>query len=389
MTNTVIAGATRTPIGRAFKGSLADCRPDDLGALAVRSLLDQVPAVDPADIDDVICGAASEAGPQNMNLGRVIGQLAGLPVSVPGTTVNRFCSSSLQAIRMAHHAIAAGEGHTFVAAGVECVSVTTGRGWDPERDANPRFTDPDRTDFVNDLYIPMGLTAENVAEQWGIPRERMDELALRSHQRALRSQENGYYAREITPVALPDGRVIDKDDGPRRATSLEALAGLAPAFREDGTVTAGNACPLSDGAAAVLVVSEERAAELGLQPMARILASAVTGVAPEIMGVGPIEAVRKVLAASGLSISDIDVFELNEAFASQVLAVCDELGVDIDRQLNPHGGSIALGHPFGMTGARIMTTLLNGLRETDGTYGIETMCVGGGQGMAMLVERLN
>jgi acetyl-CoA C-acetyltransferase len=389
MTNTVIAGATRTPIGRAFKGSLADCRPDDLGALAVRSLLEQVPAVDPADIDDVICGAASEAGQQNMNLGRVIGQLAGLPVSVPGTTVNRFCSSSLQAIRMAHHAIAAGEGHTFVAAGVESVSATTGRGWDPERDANPRFTDRDRTDFVNDLYIPMGLTAENVAQQWGIPRERMDELALRSHQRALRSQQNGYYAREITPVGLPDGRVVDKDDGPRPATSLEALAGLAPAFREDGTVTAGNACPLSDGSAAVLVVSEERAAELGLQPMARILASAVTGVAPEIMGVGPIEAVRKVLAASGLSISDIDVFELNEAFASQVLAVCDELGVDIDRQLNPHGGSIALGHPFGMTGARIMTTLLNGLRETDGTYGIETMCVGGGQGMAMLVERLN
>jgi acetyl-CoA C-acetyltransferase len=389
MTNTVIVGATRTPVGRAFKGSLANSRPDDLGALAVRSLLDQVAAVDPGDIDDVICGAASEAGQQNMNLGRVIGQLAGLPVSVPGTTVNRFCSSSLQAIRMAHHAIAAGEGHTFVAAGVECVSATTGRGWDPQRDENPRFTDRDRPDFVNDLYIPMGVTAENVAQRWGIDRERMDELALRSHQRALRSQDNGYYAREITPVPLPDGRVLDKDDGPRANTSLEALAALAPAFHEGGTVTAGNACPLSDGAAAVLVMSEDRAAELGIQPMARILASAVTGVEPEIMGVGPIEAVRKVLAASGLSITDIDVFELNEAFASQVLAVCDELGVDTDRQLNPHGGSIALGHPFGMTGARIMTTLLNGLRETDGTYGIETMCVGGGQGMAMLVERLS
>jgi acetyl-CoA C-acetyltransferase len=290
---------------------------------------------------------------------------------------------------MAHHAIAAGEGHTFVAVGVECVSATTGRGWDPQRDENPRFTDRDRPDFVNDLYIPMGVTAENVAQEWGIDRERMDELALRSHQRALRSQDNGYYAREITPVPLPDGRVLDKDDGPRANTSLEALAALAPAFREGGTVTAGNACPLSDGAAAVLVMSEDRAAELGIQPMARILASAVTGVEPEIMGVGPIEAVRKVLAASGLSIADIDVFELNEAFASQVLAVCDELGVDTDRQLNPHGGSIALGHPFGMTGARIMTTLLNGLRETDGTYGIETMCVGGGQGMAMLVERLS
>jgi acetyl-CoA C-acetyltransferase len=388
MPHSVIVHATRTPIGRAFKGSLAEARPDDLGALVVRSLLDGVDGLDPADVQDVICGSASEAGPQYMNLGRVIGQLAGLPDSVPGVTVNRFCSSSLQAIRMAHHAIAAGEGHTYVAAGVESVSATAGRAWDPERDAHPRFTDPQRLDYVNDLYIPMGETAENVGERWKVPRERMDELALRSHQRAVESQRRGVFEREITPVPVPGGDPVTADDGPRADTSLQVLASLRPAFREDGAVTAGNACPLSDGAAAVLVMSDDRARDLGIEPRARILASAVSGVAPEIMGVGPIEAVRAVLAATGMTISDIDVFELNEAFASQVLAVCDELGVDIEEQLNPLGGSIALGHPFGMTGARIMTTLLNGLRETDGTYGIETMCVAGGQGMAMLVERL-
>jgi acetyl-CoA C-acetyltransferase len=389
MPHSVIVHATRTPIGRAFKGSLAGTRPDDLGGLVVRSLLDSVEGLDRADVQDVICGSASEAGPQNMNLGRVIGQLAGLPDSVPGVTVNRFCSSSLQAIRMAHHAIAAGEGHTYVAAGVESVSATTGRGWDPERDRNERFTEPRRPDYVNDLYIPMGQTAEVVAERWSITRERMDELALLSHQRAVDSQERGVFEREITPVPMNGSDPITADDGPRPDTSLEVLSSLRPAFSEDGRVTAGNACPLSDGAAAVLVMSEDRARDLGLRPLARILASAVTGVAPEVMGVGPIEAVRTVLTATGMTIPDIDVFELNEAFASQVLAVCDELGVDVEEQLNPLGGSIALGHPFGMTGARIMTTLLNGLRETDGTYGIETMCVAGGQGMAMLVERLN
>jgi acetyl-CoA C-acetyltransferase len=384
----VIVAATRTPIGRAFKGSLAAVRPDDLAAHAVRALLAQVDALDPGDVDDVICGAASGAGEQGMNLGRVAGQLAGLPPTVPGTTVNRFCASSLQAIRMAHHAIAAGEGDVYVAAGVESVSRTAGRGWSDD-DRHPRFVDPQLAGYVNDLYIPMGMTAENVAAEWGVPRERMDELALRSHRRALAARDAGVFAREIAPVTLPDGTVVSDDDGPRADTSLERLAALEPAFREGGSVTAGNACPLSDGAAAVLVMSEAKAAELGVVPLVRIVASAVSGVEPEIMGVGPIGAVRRVLRAAGMEIGDIDVVELNEAFAAQVLPVCDELGVDIDAQLNPHGGAIALGHPFGMTGARIMTALINDLRTVDGTIGLETMCVGGGQGMAMIVERMS
>jgi acetyl-CoA C-acetyltransferase len=350
----VIVAATRTPIGRAFKGSLAGVRPDDLAAHAVRALLNQVPQLDPAEIDDVICGAASGAGEQGMNLGRVAGQLAGLPPTVPGMTVNRFCASSLQAIRLAHHAIAAGEGDVFVAAGVESVSRTAGRGWRDD-DRHPRFADPGQPDYVNDLYIPMGHTAENVASDWGVPRARMDELALRSHRRAVAAQEAGVFAREIAPVTLPDGTVVADDDGPRADTSLERLAELKPAFREGGSVTAGNSCPLSDGAAAVLVMSESAAERLGIDPMVRIIASAVSGVEPEVMGVGPIEASRRALRAAGMQISDVDVVELNEAFAAQVLPVCDELRVDIDAQLNPHGGAIALGHPFGMTGARIMT----------------------------------
>jgi acetyl-CoA C-acetyltransferase len=383
----VIVETARSPIGKAFKGSLIDVRPDDLAGTIVRALLGKVPQLDPGEIDDLICGAASEGGEQAMNLGRLVGALGGLPDSVPGTTVNRFCASSLQAIRIAYHAIVAGEGQAFVAAGVESVSRVAGRDF-TEDDKNPRFVDTSRVDYVNDMYIPMGLTAENVAERWGIERRAMDEFAVRSHERALAAQASGFFDAEITPVTLPDGREVTSDDCPRPGTSLERLSELKPAFKEDGLVTAGNSCPLNDGAAAVLVMAEERASELGLKPRARIIASAVTGLAPEIMGVGPIDAVRKVLAAAKMSISDVDIVELNEAFAAQVLAVCAELDIDIDRQLNPFGGAIALGHPFGMTGARIMTTLIHGLEQRDQTIGLETMCIGGGQGMAMLIERV-
>jgi acetyl-CoA C-acetyltransferase len=383
----VIVETARSPIGRAFKGSLIDVRPDDLAGSIVRALLEKVPQLDGGEIDDLICGAASEGGEQAMNLGRLVGALGGLPDSVPGTTVNRFCASSLQAIRIAYHAIVAGEGQAFVAAGVESVSRVAGRDFTDD-DKNPRFVDTTRVDYVNDMYISMGLTAENVAERWGIERTAMDEFAVRSHERALAAQASGFFDAEITPVTLPDGRVATSDDCPRPGTSLERLSELKPAFKPDGRVTAGNSCPLNDGAAAVLVMEEERARELELKPRARIIASAVTGLAPEIMGVGPIDAVRKVLAAAKMSISDVDIVELNEAFAAQVLAVCAELDIDIDRQLNPYGGAIALGHPFGMTGARIMTTLIHGLEERDQTIGLETMCIGGGQGMAMLIERV-
>ena len=388
MPEAVIVATARTPIGRAFKGSLKDYRADDMGGFIVAELLKKVPAVDSATVDDVIIGAANHAGEQSMNLARNVGALAGLPDTVPGTTVNRFCASSLQSIRMAFHAIKAGEGECYVAGGLESVSRTGGKGFDKE-DTNPRFMDESRSDFVNHMYIPMGFTAENVAEKYGISRERMDEYAVISQNRAVEAQKNGFFDREITPVTLPDGTVVDKDDGPRPGTTIEKLAQLQPAFKPDGTVTAGNACPLNDGAAAVLVMSMERAQSLGLTPLARLVGSAVSGLAPEIMGVGPIEAVRKVLAATGMTIGDIDVVELNEAFAAQVLPVCDELGIDIEGQLNPHGGAIALGHPFGQTGARIMTTLINDLQTLDKTYGLETMCVGGGQGMAMIVERLS
>ena len=387
MPEAVIVAATRTPIGRAFKGSLVDARPDDMGGFIVKSLLEKVPDVDPASIEDVICGAANGAGEQSMNLGRQVALLAGLPDTVPGTTVNRFCASSLQSIRMAFHAIKAGEGDTYVAAGVESVSRTGGRGFEKD-DMNPRFL-PGKDDFINLAYIPMGMTAENVAEKYDVSRERMDEFAKLSQDRAVAAQANGIFDAEITPYTLPDGTVVSKDDCPRDGTTVEKLASLKPAFKEDGRVTAGNACPLNDGAAAVLVMSEDKANALGLTPLARIIASSVSGLAPEIMGVGPIEAVRKVLAQAGMTINDIDVVELNEAFAAQVLPICDELKISIEDQLNPHGGAIALGHPFGQTGARIMTTLLNDLKTMDKTFGIETMCVGGGQGMAMIVERLS
>ncbi|HEX9969000.1 MAG TPA: acetyl-CoA C-acetyltransferase [Acidimicrobiales bacterium] len=387
MPEAVIVATARTPIGRAFKGSLKDVRADDLSAFIVQELMQKAPAVDPGTVDDVIWGAANHAGEQSMNLARNVAALAGLPDTVPGTTVNRFCASSLQSIRMAFHAIKAGEGECFVAGGVESVTRTGGKGFDKE-DANPRFLDKDRADYVNQMYIPMGFTAENVAEKYGVSRERMDEFAVLSQNRAVEAQKNGFFEREISPVTLPDGTVVTQDDGPRPGTTIEKLAQLQPAFKPDGKVTAGNACPLNDGAAAVLVMSDEKARALGLTPLARIVGSAVSGLAPEIMGVGPIEAVRKLLAATGMSIDDIDVVELNEAFAAQVLPVCDELGISIEDQLNPHGGAIALGHPFGQTGARIMTTLINDLQTLDKTYGLETMCVGGGQGMAMIVERL-
>jgi acetyl-CoA C-acetyltransferase len=388
MPEAVIVATARTPIGRAFKGSLKDVRIDDLGGFIIKTLLEKAPAVKPADVDDVIMGAANHVGEQGMNMARNMAMLAGLPDTVPGTSVNRFCASSLQSIRMAFHAIKAGEGDTYVAGGVESVSRTAGKGFSKE-DANPRFVDESRPDFVNHMYIPMGLTAENVAEKYDVSRERMDEFAVVSQNRAVEAQKNGFFDREITPVELPDGTVVNRDDGPRPGTTLEKLAELQPAFKPDGKVTAGNACPLNDGAAAVLVMAEDKARGLGLTPLARVIASAVSGLAPEIMGVGPIEAVRKVLAHTGRKISDIDIVELNEAFAAQVLPVCDELGISIDSQLNPHGGAIALGHPFGMTGARIMTTLINDLQTVDKTHGLETMCVGGGQGMAMLVERLS
>jgi acetyl-CoA C-acetyltransferase len=387
MPEAVIVATARTPIGRAFKGSLASARPDDMGGFIVDELMKKVPAVPRDSVEDVIVGAANGAGEQSMNVARNIALLAGLPDTVPGTTVNRFCASSLQTIRMAFHAIKVGEGDTYVAGGVESVSRTGGRGFE-KGDTNPRFTDKDRPDFINQVYIPMGMTAENVAAKYDVSRERMDEFAKLSQDRAVAAQENGFFDREISPYTLPDGTVVSKDDGPRAGTTLEKLASLKPAFKEDGVVTAGNACPLNDGAAAVLVMSDERARELGLEPLARIVASAVSGLAPEIMGVGPIEACRKVLAQAGMSISDIDVVELNEAFAAQVIPVCDEVGISIEDQLNPNGGAIALGHPFGQTGARIMTTLINDLQTLDKTYGLETMCVGGGQGMAMIVERL-
>jgi len=385
MEDAVIVATARTPIGRAVKGSLKDQRADDLAAFIIADLMSKVPAVAGADVEDVVCGVANATGQQSRNLGRLAGQLAGLPNTVAGTTVQRACASSLQAIRVAAHAVRAGEGDIFVAAGVEAVS----QFYEPQDPGNPRMMDDERDDYLDDFYIPMGQTAENVADKYDVSRERMDEFAKLSQDRAVAAQENGFFEREITPFPLADGTFVAKDDGPRDGTTLEGLAKLKPVFREDGRVTAGNACPLNDGAAAVMVMSASKAEELGLKPLARIVASAVSGLDPKIMGVGPIEAVTKVLDRAGMKISDIDVVELNEAFAAQVLPICDEVGISIEDQLNPHGGAIAVGHPFGMTGARIMTTLINDLQTLDAQYGIETMCVGGGQGMAMIIERLN
>ncbi|MEX2555689.1 MAG: acetyl-CoA C-acyltransferase [Actinomycetota bacterium] len=383
MPEAVIVSAARTPIGRAAKGSLVNARPDDLGAFAVRTAMEKVPQLDPAEIVDVMVGCGFPEGEQGMNLGRRVALLAGLPHSVPGTTVNRFCASSLQTIRMAFHAIKAGEGDAFVAAGIESVS----RVNQMPRDFSELH--PKLLGEIANVYITMGMTAENVAERFDVSREEMDRFALQSQERAIAAIDSGFYAREITPYTLDDGTVVSADDGPRRGTALEKLASLKPVFKDDGVVTAGNACPLNDGGAAVVVMSEERARQLEIKPLARIIASAVSGIDPEIMGVGPIEAVRKVLKQSGMSIEDVDVVELNEAFAAQVIPVCREVGVDhFSDKLNPHGGAIALGHPYGMTGARIMNTLLNDLQTLDRTIGLETMCVGGGQGMAMIIERL-
>ena len=358
-----------------------DARPDDLAAFAIDAALKQVPELDRADIVDVMIGCGFPQDRQGMNLARRAALLADMPASVPGTTVNRFCASSLQTIRMAFHAIRAGEGDAFVAGGVESISQVDGYPKDAE-ELHPKLFGDDAP--IANVYIPMGMTAENVAEQWDVSREDMDRYAQRSQERAVAAQDSGFFEREITPWGG-----VSADDGPRRGSTLEKLAELEPVFKPDGKVTAGNSCPLNDGAAAVVVTSVGKAREFGLQPRARIIASAVSGVEPEIMGVGPIAAVRRVLDQAGMSIDDVDVVELNEAFAAQVLPVSRELGIDpFGEKLNPHGGAIALGHPYGMTGARIMCTLLNDLETVDGTIGLETMCVGGGQGMAMLVERL-
>jgi acetyl-CoA C-acetyltransferase len=376
----VIVAAARTPIGRARKGSLVDVRPDDLVAFAIDAALKQVPGLDRREIADVMVGCGFPEQRQGMNLGRRAALLAGLPATVPGTTVNRFCASSLQTIRMAFHAIRAGEGDVYVAAGVESITQVDGYPKSGE-ELHPKLFGDDAP--IANVYIPMGMTAENVAERWDVSREDMDRFAQRSQERAVAAQDSGFFEREITPW---DG--VARDDGPRRESTVEKLAELEPVFKPGGKVTAGNSCPLNDGAAAVVVMSDKRAQELGIAPRARIVASAVSGVEPEIMGVGPIEAVRKVLKQSGMTIDDIEVMELNEAFAAQVLPVCRELGVDpFGEKLNPHGGAIALGHPYGMTGARIMCTLLNDLETLDKSVGLETMCVGGGQGMAMIVER--
>jgi acetyl-CoA C-acetyltransferase len=381
LSDAVIVAAARTPIGRARKGSLVDARPDDLAAFAVDAALNQVPELDRGDVVDVMIGCGFPEQRQGMNLARRVALLAGLPAGVPGTTVNRFCASSLQTIRMAFHAIRAGEGDVFVAGGVESITQVDGYPKDAE-ELHPKLFGDDAP--IANVYIPMGLTAENVAERWDVSREDMDRYAQRSQERAVAAQDSGFFEREITPW---NGAAAD--DGPRRGSTLEKLGELEPAFKPGGKVTAGNSCPLNDGAAAVVITSADKARELGLEPRARIIASAVTGVEPEIMGVGPIEAVRGVLDRAGMTIDDVDVVELNEAFAAQVLPVTRELGIDpFGGQLNPHGGAIALGHPYGMTGARIMCTLLNDLQTLDGTIGLETMCVGGGQGMAMIVERL-
>jgi acetyl-CoA C-acetyltransferase len=379
----VIVDAVRTPIGRAVKGSLKDVRADDLAAAPIRALIERNPGVDWSETVDVLMGAANGDGEHSSNIARTASLLAGLPFEVPGVTSNRFCASSLHTIRTAFHAIKAGEGEQFIAAGVEAVSrYGTGSPWE----LNPRLNGSDGA--ICDVYISMGLTAENVAKQWKVSREAQDEWAVKSQERAVASQASGHFDKEIVPFTLADGTVLTKDDGPRPGTTMEKLAGLKPVFDpENGTVTAGNACPLNDGAAATLIMSAEKAEKLGLTPRARILATSVAALRPEIMGVGPIPAIQKLLAATGMKIEDVDIVEINEAFAAQIVPCMDELGIDAE-QLNPFGGSIALGHPFGMTGARIMTTLINGLEAKNGRYGIESMCVAGGLGMAALIERI-
>ncbi len=399
MPEAVIVATARSPIGRANKGSLASMRPDDMSAQIVRALLAKVPQVDGNSIDDLIMGIGQPAGAGGFNIARVTAILAG--IEVPGVTVNRYCSSSLQTIRMAFHAIKAGEGDCFIAAGVETVSQYALGASDTApnatfKDSGGRTKSRSAGDQgpwapgegLPDVYIAMGQTAENVVEHEGVTREEMDHFGVRSQNLACEHQDNGFFEREITPLTLEDGTIVSRDDGPRAGTNYESVSQLKPVFRPNGTITAGNACPLNDGAAAVLVMSDTKAAELGLTPLARIVSSGVSALNPEIMGLGPIEACRQALGRAGMSIDQIDLVEINEAFAAQVIPSAKHLGIPMDK-LNVHGGGIALGHPFGMTGARIMTTLINGLQWEDKTYGMESMCVGGGQGMAMIIERLS
>ncbi len=406
MPEAVIVATARSPIGRAGKGSLTSIRPDDLATQIVAAALAKVPQLDPADVGDLILGCGLPGGEQGFNMARVVAVLLGHD-HLPGTTVNRYCSSSLQTTRMAFHAIKAGEGDVYISAGVECVSRLARGSSDSWPDTkNPAFAeaqrrteeardggagpwhDPREDALIPDIYIAMGETAENIAGIRGITREQQDEFGVRSQNLAEKAIANGFWQREITPVTLPDGSVVAADDGPRPGTTMEKVAALKPVFRPDGTVTAGNCCPLNDGAAAVIVMSDVKAAELGLTPLARIVSSGVTALSPEIMGLGPVEASRQALARAGMAIADIDLVEINEAFAAQVIPSYTDLGVDLAK-LNVNGGAIAVGHPFGMTGARITTTLLNSLQFHDATVGLETMCVGGGQGMAMIFERLS
>ena len=405
MPEAVIVSTARSPIGRANKGSLVEIRPDDLAAQMVRAALDKVPALDPREIDDLIMGCGQPAGEAGYNVGRAVAVELGYDF-LPGTTVNRYCSSSLQTTRMAFHAIKAGEGDAFISAGVETVSRYmngSADGWPNAKNASfaeaqarsdqaalgaTEWHDPREDGLIPDVYIAMGQTAENVALFTGISREDQDHWGVRSQNRAEEAINNGFFEREIVPVTLPDGTTVSKDDGPRAGTTYEKISQLKPVFRPNGTITAGNACPLNDGAAAVVIMSDTKAKELGLTPLARIVSTGVSGLSPEIMGLGPIEASKQALARAGMSIGDLDLYEINEAFAVQVLGSARALGMDEDK-LNVSGGAIALGHPFGMTGARITATLLNNLTTYDKSFGLETMCVGGGQGMAMIVERLS
>ena len=415
MPDAVIVATARSPIGRAAKGSLRELRADDLTATIIRAALDKVPQLDPAEIDDLYLGCGLPGGEQGFNMARVVAILLGYD-RLPGATITRYCSSSLQTTRMAFHAIRAGEGDVFISAGVECVSryargnsdslpaeaqELVGGGWqnpvfDGARQRStkraeggaPDWTDPRLENELPDVYLAMGQTAENLAQAKGISREEMDEFGVRSQNLAERAIADGFWTREITPVMLPDGTMVSRDDGPRPGVTLEGVAGLKPVFRPDGRITAGNCCPLNDGAAAVIVMSDTRARELGIAPLARIVSTGVSALSPEIMGLGPVEASRQALRRAGMTISDVDLVEINEAFAAQVIPSYRDLEIPIDK-LNVMGGAIAVGHPFGMTGARITGTLLNALDWHDRTIGLETMCVGGGQGMAMVVERLS
>ncbi|MBJ8343781.1 acetyl-CoA C-acetyltransferase [Antrihabitans sp. YC2-6] len=405
MPEAVIVSYARSPIGRAGKGSLVSMRPDDLAAQMVKAAIDKVPALDPSDINDLLLGCGLPGGESGNNLARIIAIQLGYD-TVPGATITRYCSSSLQTTRMALHAIKAGEGDVFISAGVETVSrfaKGTSDSWPDTHnplfaDAGERtaqaalggttWSDPRDAGLLPDAYIAMGQTAENVAQLTGISREDQDHWGVRSQNRAEEAIKSGHFAKEITPVTLADGTVVSTDDGPRAGTTYEKISQLKPVFRPDGTITAGNACPLNDGAAALVIMSDTKAKELGLTPLARIVSTGVSGLSPEIMGLGPIEASKRALAIAGKTIDDIDLVEINEAFAVQVIGSARELKIDEDK-LNVSGGAIALGHPFGMTGARITATLLNNLQAHDKQFGLETMCVGGGQGMAMVLERLS